>query len=329
MFKRSSIVLLLTIGMVFPACRKDHPDGVEAPTCDCIPTPPTPMQGWNFQVPEHVVNGPRFNPNDGDEFIFMERPHGSQTEFNLRRYRISTGLMSQVLTGDNLVNMSFPADWGSNGWILLNLTSSQGQNIFKVKATGDSLSQLTFSSSNFSPIWSPSCTHYGYNYTGVPGGQVLVDAHSGNSDTLLSVPLNGTSCWFEQDLVASVGFSGVFIDDLVTDQTIQVCAMPSDLYDFAAPTGIAMLPGDQTILWMHTGGLYRTDRASGSTEQLFCTCNSQYFVGLDYSPQTNKLLTTRITRTPMNDQDLLIETDIVLMNPDGTGQQVLNLPFPE
>ena len=72
-----------------------------------------------------------------------------------------------------------------------------------------------------------------------------------------------------------------------------------------------------------------TNMTSGFTQQLFSTCNSRYFVGLDYSPQTNKLLTTRITRTPLNDHDLQIATDIVLMNPDGTGQEVVNIPFPE
>jgi hypothetical protein len=237
--------------------------------------------------------------------------------------------MTAILSGSNLVNMSFPTDWGSNGWILLNLRSGQGENIYKIKDTGDSLTQVTFTSMNFSPIWSPGCTAYGYGHTGDLGGQILVDAVSGSSDTLSSVPLNNTSCWFEEGKVASIGTSGVFIGDLATDQVTRVCGLPSDLYDFASPAGISVLPGDQTILWMHTGGLYRTDMASGSTEHLFCTCNSQYFVGLDYSPQTNKLLTTRITRTPMNDHDLLIATEIVLMNPDGTGQEVLNIPFPD
>ena len=41
------------------------------------------MVGWNFIVSEHVVGGPRFNPNDGDEIMFVERPFGSQTNFNL------------------------------------------------------------------------------------------------------------------------------------------------------------------------------------------------------------------------------------------------------
>lgn len=305
---------------------------VEDPPCDCIPTPPAPLLDWHFQVPEHTVNGPRFNPNDGDEIMFIERPYGSQTHFTLWRYRISTGTMTEVLSGNNLVNMTFPADWGSNGWVLLNLSSGQGQgeNIYKVKGTGDSLTQLTFTSMNFSPIWSPSCASYGYYRTDEqPAGQILVDAASGSSDTLSSVPLNGTSCWFEEGRVASVGTSGVFIGDLATDQMTRVCGPPSDLYDYASPTGITVLPGNQTILWMHTGGLYRTDMASGATEQLFCSCNSQYFVGLDYSPQTNKLLTTRITRTPKNDHDLRIATEIVLMNPDGTGQEVLDIPFPD
>lgn len=330
MLRKAAIVLSLTIGMVLPACRKDHPIEDEGQPADCVPTPPTPMQGWNFHVPQHAINGPRFSPNDGDEILFVERPFGSQTDYKLWRYRISGTATTEVLSGSNLVNMAVPADWGSNGWILLNLRGpDSAENIFKVKTNGDSLTQLTITGSSFSPIWSPSSSYFGYSKSDGPSYSVKVDAETGSTDTLIEVPLNSSSCWYDEDMVASVGLSGVFIGQAQTDQMTRIAEMPEDLYDFASPAGIVVLPDDQTILWMHTGGLYSTDMNSGTTEQVFKTCNSQYFVGLDYSPQTNKLLTTRITRTPVNDHDLLIATDIVLMNPDGTGQEVLNIPFPE
>jgi|GEM_PF-2208761 len=85
MATRVHIACLLSLLLVFPACRKDQPLGEGGLPSDCIPTPPTPMVGWNFIVSEHVVGGPRFNPNDGDEIMFVERPFGSQTNFNLHR----------------------------------------------------------------------------------------------------------------------------------------------------------------------------------------------------------------------------------------------------
>lgn len=136
------------------------------------------------------------------------------------------------------------------------------------------------------------------------------------------------TCWYSEQRATTVSPYGVFDWDMAIDHVRQVCELPSGLYHFGSPAGTAVLPDHQTVLWMHIGGLYRTDMASGATEQLLCSCNSQYFVGLDYSPQTNKLLTTRVTRTPMNDHDLRIATEIVLMDPDGTDQEVLDIPFP-
>jgi|GEM_PF-1976332 hypothetical protein len=287
------------------------------------------MLGWNFGVPQHVVNGPRFNPNDGDEIIFMDRPYGSQFEFRLWRYRISSISMEQVLAGSNLVNTHFSADWGSNDWILLNLRSAGGaENIFTVKSNGDSLTQLTFTSMNFSPLWSPSCSAYGYQRSAAPGGTVRVDVATGYHDTVPGF-FDQSTCWYSDSHAATVTPYGVFHWDMTTDQTDQVCGLPADLYDFSTPSGLAVLPGHHTAVWTHAGGLFSTDMGTGATTQMLRTCNSRYFVGLDYSPQTNKLVTTRITRTPLNDHDLLIDTDIVLMNPDGTGQQVLEIPFPE
>jgi len=233
--------------------------------------------------------------------------------------------MEIILSGSNLVNMSHPADWGSNGWILLNLMSNEGENIYRIKDNGDSLSQLTFTRMNFNPLWSPSGGSFGYQYQ--PGGAypIIMDLSTNETDTVAGF-FNG-GCWYAPNTLATLS-SGVWLWQ-IGSEPYKVCDYPTDLYDFAGPSGIAVLADHTTAVWMHTGGLYRTDLSDGGTTQLCTTCNSRYFVGLDHSSQTNKLLTMRITRTPISEFNLRIETEIVLMNPDGSGQEILQLPFPE
>lgn len=325
MADRVLIPLLLTLGVILPACRKDHPLGQEVLPAECVPTPPIPMLGWNFQVPEHAINGPRFNPNDGDEILFVERPFGSETDYKLHRYRISTGVSVVVRSGSNLVNIHYPANWGSNGWMLINLRDV-GENIFMMKDNGDSLTQLTSTSKNFHPLWSPEGNAFGYQHQLGGSYPVIVDLGTNHSDTVTGVFT--TTCWYAPTSTVYLE-NGVWTWQMGSDP-VKVSDLPADLYAWGdLGSGIVVLNDHSTALWMQAGGLYRTSLTDGGTSKVFSTCNSQYFVGLDYSPQTNKLVTTRITRTPAGDRDLRISTDIVLMNPDGSGQEVLNIPFPE
>jgi hypothetical protein len=327
LFHRSIIAALVLI-VVLPACRKDHIMDLPGGTGDCIPTPaPGSLLGWNFIVPQHVVNGPRFNPNDGDEIVFVERPYGSQTEFRLWRYRFSSNTLEQVLSGSNLVNMHYPVDWGSNDWFLLNLRSSGGaENIFKIRSNGDSLTQLTFTSMNFNPHWSPEGIAFGYQHQSGITYPIIMDLGTNATDT---VPGSfATTCWYAP--TSTIFLSGGIWSWHIGSEPSKICDLPTDLYAWGDQgSGVVVLDDQTTVLWMQSGGLYQTNLQTGLSVRLFSTCNSRYYVGLDYSPHTKKLVTTRITRTPVSENDLQIGIDIMLMNPDGTDQQVLNIPFPE
>ncbi len=222
------------------------------------------MLGWNFQVPEHVVNGPRYNPNNGDEIIFIERPFGSQTQFHLHRYRISIGTDDVILSGSNLVNMSYPADWGSTGWLLLNLSSQTGSNIYKLMDNGDSLTQVTFTSMNFNPLWSPSGDSFGYQYQ--PGQQFAVkyEPSTGASDTLSGF-FDQSSTWYTEEAVSTVSYTGVWNWDMASGEVHKVCELPAALDGTSTPAGTAMLPDGRTLVWAHIDGLFRTDMITGST----------------------------------------------------------------
>ena len=323
-------IALLLMWMVLPACRKDHPTLPDEPVTDCIPTPPTPMLGWNFQMPEHVITWPRFNPNDGNEIMFLERPFGSQANYRLHRHVIGSGATSVIISGSNMAWQMY--DWGPNGKVLLNLNSSgpETQNIFLCTEDGDSLVQLTSGSWNFNAMWSPSGATFGYQHQSVaPYLQCIYDLNTGATDTLTGYFIDEHACWYSQAEVVNVDHEGVRVWDMASGQIRLVAPLPTELMDSGVPLGVTVLADDRTAIWPHIMGLYRTDLITGVTDRLVGTCNSQYFNGVDYSAGTNKLVTTRITRTPVSDHDLLIATDIVLMNPDGSDQVVVGIPFPE
>jgi len=241
------------------------------------------------------------------------------------KYSISNHTLTAILTAGVLPDIG-GTDWGSNGWVLLD----DGGNIFKVKDNGDSLTQLTFSEANTSPQWSPSSAAYGYTYIGNgPWVSVHTSVATGISDTLHQVPIFQNSCWYTETQVVWANNAGVLRGDLLTDEWTIVgpTPVPSDP-DNAHYFGITTM--GNAAVWTHISGLYLTDLANDAgTQLLLSTCDSRYFSGLDYSPQTNKLLGIRRRFTPQDSTTLLVENELVLMNPDGTGLQVLHIPFPE
>ena len=319
--------------MVLPACRKDHPVGVEDLFSDCIPTPAAPLQDWNYQLPQHFLGAAKFNPHNGNEIMFFVLNHGLMSDFRLYRYALGTNSLTEVLAGNNLVNMGY--SWGTNGYILLTMYAQNGsKNIFMCSDDGDSLHQLTFTDWNFGPMWSPDATRWAFYNNSVGLSVSMVCSSDSASCDELGRAIGDISCWYSANSVVTIlsmtSTFSLFSWTISSDGLHMVQDIPYHPDNMGGPKGLTVLADGRTALWLQTTGLYKSDLISGATERVSGgTCNSRYFVGLDYSPHTNKLLTTRITRTPAGDHDLVIETAIVLMNPDGTGLEVLDIPFPE
>ena len=265
--------------------------------------------------------------------MFIDLNHGLMNDFRLLRYALGTNSLTEVVAGNNLVNMGY--SWGTNGYILLTMYAQNGsKNIFMCSDEGDSLHQVTFTDWNFAPLWSPDGTRWAfYNNSFGPSASMVCLTDSASCDEF-GRAIGDLSCWYSDTCVATIlsmtSTFSLFRWSIPTNGLYMVHDVPYDQANMGGPTGITVLSDGRTALWLQTTGLYKSDLNSGATERVLGgTCNSQYFVGLDYSPHTNKLLTTRITRTPAGDHDLVIETAIVLMNPDGTGLEVLDIPFPE
>ncbi|MES2379544.1 MAG: hypothetical protein V4538_00790 [Bacteroidota bacterium] len=161
---RNIIILLLGIAL-FLACGKDNQINLSGcPTVEEVgkDIPPYRGPGWGFKyVQSDTFLGyvPCTNPNNKDEFVFwLATPSYS----GIYTYNLKTKIRSLVLAATNKkgIPQSQPR-WSRKGWILFD---DRDHNIYKIKANGDSLTQLTQTSGEFVPEWNYEgtmfCTEY-------------------------------------------------------------------------------------------------------------------------------------------------------------------------
>lgn len=325
------------------ACRKPEsvspdlpPAGPELPCgthAECIPLPDPPLGGnWNWQVEENHAKHAMFNPNNGQEILLQRDPYGGGwANSQLYRYNLATGTLELIHEGI----FTHRPRWGTNGWIAFTQASAPNWNIWKVKANGDSLTQLTFNGNSFSPLWSPDGTQIGYE-TGAlgPPQYNLQNIRMTSSGALIDTLWNtgafaGQAVWALPNRTFNV-FAWVYSCHWEGDpSTDLIYQLPDSIMQNGLPKGAAYLPSSHSMIWSHLTGVYRTNLTTGATERLVATCNSSYFMDLDYSPHTGKLLAVRRRESTPDGVILNIENDVMLMNPDGSCPQVIEIPWPQ
>lgn len=316
---RWSFLLIALIALA--ACRKDPDTGPPAGgagTSPCIPLPEIPPLGWNEWFAEPYVEFPRWNPNNPEEFMFVEVRSTFQEK--LWKYNLSTHSLDLLFEG----NLLYSPEWGKSGWITLNI--GWPANIYKIKANGDSLTQLTSDGQNFGGEW---------NYS----GDTIVYYHAFN-DTRIMLS-DGT-------YIQHLPNGGGYITNNSSWRHPHYLATSSEgLYVFNPYNGIPIqLISDTTtggyyrtsfvndldhIAWVWDTGLYTTRISTHETVLIEETCSSDCYRSVDCNPVNNKLLLSKSKFTPDDpvQHAMKVETSIVIMNLDGTGKQVVEIPFPE
>ena len=233
------------------------------------------------------------------------------------------------------VKMEKP-DYGKKDWIIFSYSNGSTKNIWKIKSNGDSLTQLTFYGAAVyggavDPVWNADGTRfihnfYWYNYTIVADefGHVLDTVqlnqtyHSWNSDSSVVV----------YDRHESLGIQNVYTGEyrLIVDGSYtspQVNGRSPYIND------CHWLDSDHIIWKIAFEGMYITNVNSKETIKLFDSRKSRYYPWFTYAPTKKKLFFVR------NDARLLDTVHykevqrswhIVMMNLDGTGEQVLDIP---
>ena len=216
--------------------------------------------------------------------------------------------------------------WGTNGWLVIN----KGDQIWKIKPNGDSLTQLTFGVTHYNPQWSPDgqrlvCTANQYlvlmdkdgKRLAAPGLETRAGYARGWSPDGNLLLLDCTSNDGQQP--------GLGIYDFRTGKTQFVVALRGTAASPAVSNGCfgaSWLPDSQSFVWSSIAGIFRTNASNGSTVRLHSGCESRIYLNPSVAADGRQLIVQRIDKKGVEGgTKIYAEGNLWTMNLDGSNER--------
>ncbi|TND10148.1 MAG: hypothetical protein FD123_396 [Bacteroidetes bacterium] len=307
-------IAIISCCMLFFSCSKDIAFSLEG---NCFDFPPsTGPFGYSYQYPASLYLAPCFNPNNSNEFVYVrETKSTGQTELRIKNR--STG-------NDYLLTTSIfqKPDWGRNGWILFNHGDN---NVWKIKSNGDSLTQLTFTSSCFDAVWNYAGDRYVFRRTdGANNYSIIADDEGNPLDTLPGFILSNGSWSNDSQKISSPVSTGPSSNAIIsinpnTGQISEVAAIEiGDAKDIISYSD--WFPDSQRLLWKTSRSFFITDLPGLQTQIIKTFCDTKLYVVIDISGDGSKIIASRWDQKLIGDNTIFSESNIYIMNADGTGE---------
>ncbi|MCB9231240.1 MAG: hypothetical protein H6581_06240 [Bacteroidia bacterium] len=270
-----------------------------------------------FDAERYEYSDPTFNPHNPMEFAYAR----ADTQFwgldgEIWTYNFCDGRSRKI--ADNLY---YNLDWGANGWLLYTGT---GHQIFKIKANGDSLTQLTNKSGyNRAGKWNPSGELF---FNDRDFSTEILNENGQVLNSILTQPfgpidwINDSTIlgWRDQNFY-SLNINSEKITSLNTSPTCASC--PYIFNPEANCCYVSMRFGPQK-------GLLRYSLDGSNTVDTVAKMYPSYMYELgDYHSKTQKFLIgldRQAWRDSLKDQRWTW-SNIILMNSDGSGERMVNL----
>lgn len=322
-------MLLLGAGPLLSACHSE-----DAEPCDC-PGIGGPAK-WNPYIeppvsgPDSSYHQPSYDPTNGQRLVYR-RDWGAD-----RSYRPSLaprvglwvgstagGRPHPLLRGYDLL---YAPSFGPGGWVAF---QRAGQ-VWKAKANGDSLRQLTYASGpHYMPSWSPDGSRLlCQEPEGRAGNHLILDK---NGKTIRSIRLVNTRyalAWAPDGNSILVEYSPTGRDmslatyNLTNGQLDVVTTSPAAPDSYGFVYGAAWLPDGKSIVWCGDLGLYRTDLATRRTVRLRSGCQGRRYENPAVAPDGRQLAVERTDRHVSGDgYSMHTTTNIWTMDPDGRNER--------
>ena len=130
------LFFLGTLLFTFLGCRKDVVWPPASCFCEqaCGDLPAEPANGWTYSAGAVQYLSPQFNPNNGNEFIYLRTEDNEGT--SLVKNNIETKTSETLLNGYPIVKR---VEWGRSGWIVF---STSDNKIWKIRDNGTDLTKL-------------------------------------------------------------------------------------------------------------------------------------------------------------------------------------------
>lgn len=331
---KKSISLILVISLItILSCRKDYliisnsgcPEQIDLLSRPYI-NPYTGTLHTGSAIPpdlkyldKYVYKYPCSNPNNDYEFCYLRREVGVQFEDDMDLYKFDfcTGNATLITK-----HVAYGIDWGAKNWIIF---TGINRELWKIKADGDSLTQLTFLSPYPNKAkWSKDGTKFIYN------GLKIADE---NGKFLFNLPFQATSCaWKNNEEIICMDEKAKQVDIYV--QNIKTLSR-NNLTSIACNGGggyIQSFFNNNAYIWVEnqdnsgTRKHYKYNIDTKDTTLIFSTTQSlDYNLGGSIGERfiTQLSLTDTMTGTPIL---LNYRSHLAIMNIDGTNKRQVMIP---
>ncbi len=283
---------------------------------------------------------PSFNPADPNEFCYAKEYMVNQTTigYSICKYNL------QTQTGDTIRNWNGPTNyidptlsWGSSGYIL---TAGGGERIYRIHpVTGE----IVWLSNNLPTVYWPIWSYDGSKiiYTNASSiGNHRIEWMDLNGNVLDSIHQNFYWNYMYYGTSLSNGHFLAFFPNLdlyeydenldsVAHYSINTNWGPCGSFDFNCHDvrGIAHVGTTSKIVFSTATAIYTTDLSTGITTTIATTCETNpYYGDFSVSGDGQKLIYTKLHLQKTGTINYLIRRKIHVMNMDGTGDQIIQLP---
>jgi hypothetical protein len=327
LLKQNRISCIVLVGFLFVfSCKKDPPiqnKGIDNSynfppyTPDpCITIPPSHnVNGYNIKYPDYGYGWPDYNPKNSNEFVCVQS-NASDTASSpiqsLISFNVETGFKTVIYKGD-IMNQP---KWGSQGWIVF--TSWPDQQLWKIKSDGTSLTQITYDADckhDFAD-WNPDGNKIVFDFTKANGSfnSRIIDIN-GNLVKDLDTSFGGNSIWLADGIsIAGINHGQPHIINLNTGAITKIPYF-----------GWRWFPDQKSWLTSNSSGLFVYRSAINTLQKIRNNCQNNQYNFFSISNDGTKILADRTFRKLLDSLTILQEQDIVIMNANGSGEQVINI----
>jgi hypothetical protein len=303
-------IFLIIIALKLVSCRKDPSiantpplDTIHA-TCELYP-PYTGYQGGWTLVEDTIQNiMPYFNPNDGNEFVYVHKDYTASPSTSIRIYNISAGTNSTIWQGDV---WSRPK-WGKTDWIVF---TSNDENIYKIKSDGTNLTQLTFSGGYHYPEFNSTGDSIMAMYEYKNFNSYIFDLN-GNKVDSIGYSIDNYSNWQRPGIVVTFMYDYLHVYDVWNDTNIS----SFHFSEYVAYYGSVNWINSNEFLLSTINGIYKANADLTSVEKLNQVCHSIFHNG-SVSPDKTKIIWERYDYSYIDVQNLKLEIPIMIVDQNG------------
>lgn len=296
---KKTIITLLILNTLF-SCKKEN---TIPEACKEIPLAPVGF-GYKLVCGGNCYESICVNPNNVNELV-VSRGLDSIGGGGLVVYDLLNKTSRVIFKG----TVYYQPKWGINDWILFNYD----EEMWKIKSNGDSLTQLTFDTYNFSPEWSRDCSKFTYRDHKIKKN-IIATSEGVHLDTI-DVGGYDIPCWQHDSLICGVGPAWASVSNPY-DDTWNI------VYDFddTGTFGSAQWIDNENFIWTCEYGIYMSNYATKETTLIKSLCNSIIYVYPSYCPSADKIFFL-VGNLKLKDINTIeVTTQIKMMNTDGSDE---------